>query len=50
MTLIRWASRPSIINDIDYLFNNVRSDYFSKIQNKAWAPNFEVLNIDDYIY
>ena len=47
MTLIRWASRPSIINDIDYIFNNIRSDYFSKIQNKVWTPNFEVLDIDD---
>ena len=47
MTLIRWASRPSIINDIDYIFNNIRSDYFSKIENKTWMPNFEVLNIDN---
>tara|TARA_Y100000590_G_scaffold436836_1_gene557872 strand:- start:1074 stop:1502 length:429 start_codon:yes stop_codon:yes gene_type:complete len=47
MTLIRWASRPSIINDIDYIFNNIKSDYFSKIQNKVWTPNFEVLDIDD---
>ena len=47
MTLIRWASRPSIMNDIDYIFNNIKSDYFSKIQNKVWTPNFEVLDIDD---
>ena len=47
MTLIRWANKPSIINEIDHFFNNFRSDLFTTVQSHNWAPNFEVLNMDD---
>ena len=47
MTLIRWANRPSIVNELDHFFNNFRSDFFKPMQNNSWEPNFEVLNTED---
>jgi len=46
MTLIRWANSPSIINEFDSFFDNVRNDFFNSASNYSWNPNFEVLNMD----
>ena len=47
MTLIRWANSPSIINEIDYFFNNYKSNFLTSFNNHIWSPKFEVLNIDE---
>ena len=45
--LIRWIDKPSVENEIDYFFNNIKSNFFNPIQTHQWAPNFEVLNTNE---
>ena len=47
MTLIRWANRPSIVNELDHFFNNFRTELLRPMQNHSWEPNFEVLNAEN---
>ena len=47
MTLIRWANSPSIINEIEHLFNNSSSNFLTSFNKNIWSPKFEVLNIDE---
>ena len=47
MTLIRWAHRPSLINDIDSIYNLFNSNIANRYDYSGWSPNFETLNMDN---
>ena len=49
MTLIKWVSMPSLIDDVNNWFDNVSLDTPINFYNKAntWLPQFEVQKTSD---
>tara|TARA_B110000116_G_scaffold131460_1_gene114134 strand:+ start:625 stop:1050 length:426 start_codon:yes stop_codon:yes gene_type:complete len=49
MTLIKWVSRPSLIDDVNNWFDNVSLDTPINFYNKTntWLPQFEVQKTSD---
>ena len=46
MTLIRWAHKPIIANDINQFYGMFNSNMIREYDYNDWSPNFETLNIE----
>ena len=46
MTLIRWAQKPIVANDINRFYSMFNSNMLREYDYNDWSPNFETLNIE----